>query len=471
MANRPPCPYTERRVRPIYDLLDNGNNKKALQEAEKVLKKQPNLLCAKALKCLALLRLGKEAESLELLEMIKNEAPVDESTLQAVTVCYREVYQPQAICEVYEKASQKEPGNEEILNNLFFAYVRVGDYAKQKLTAMSLYKIKPKNQYYFWAFISTLLQSVDSVTDLIRLCTIPSERHNTITFVPSDKAKSGIALVHRLMEKFVNDDKIESEQEVLTYILVLEMIGKHEEALNTLNGPLSAKLEPLTVMNKKLDLSVRLGLWDEVHAQLEDMLFEDPDCWHCYLVYLDSVFELAKDKAFEPQNDESPYVKAKKFLDGLVDAQKGFIYKKRGPYLARLEYFRILTEKNLPATDLLGELMPMMEQYYSEFGSKEACVPDLRRYLHLCGNDVLGFLQFTFKCVGLSSQDSLPTNKNQLNLMVSQSVLGRLIGLKSLFGVNDKQKFILNDVKRYLEYSYILYSVYESVPVKINHVD
>ena len=33
----------ERRLRPIYDWLDNGNNKKALQEADKVLKNQPGV--------------------------------------------------------------------------------------------------------------------------------------------------------------------------------------------------------------------------------------------------------------------------------------------------------------------------------------------------------------------------------------------------------------------------------------------
>ncbi|CAG2104690.1 unnamed protein product [Medioppia subpectinata] len=43
----------ERRLRPIYDCLDNGNNKKALQEADKVLKKQKDLLCAKTDKAVA----------------------------------------------------------------------------------------------------------------------------------------------------------------------------------------------------------------------------------------------------------------------------------------------------------------------------------------------------------------------------------------------------------------------------------
>lgn len=53
----------ERRLRPIYDWLDTGNNKKALQEADKVLKKQPEFQCCKVLKCLALIRLGKEDEA------------------------------------------------------------------------------------------------------------------------------------------------------------------------------------------------------------------------------------------------------------------------------------------------------------------------------------------------------------------------------------------------------------------------
>ena len=33
----------------FIDWLDNGNNKKAVQEADKVLKKQPELLCAQVI--------------------------------------------------------------------------------------------------------------------------------------------------------------------------------------------------------------------------------------------------------------------------------------------------------------------------------------------------------------------------------------------------------------------------------------
>ena len=61
----------ERRLRPIYDWLDNGNNKKALQEADKVLKKQPDFQCCKVLKCLALIRLGREGEAETILYKVR----------------------------------------------------------------------------------------------------------------------------------------------------------------------------------------------------------------------------------------------------------------------------------------------------------------------------------------------------------------------------------------------------------------
>lgn len=71
--------------------MDNGNNKKALQECDKVLKKTPNSLCAKALKALALLRLGKEIDSKQQLDTLLNAKPTDDATLQAMMLCYREM--------------------------------------------------------------------------------------------------------------------------------------------------------------------------------------------------------------------------------------------------------------------------------------------------------------------------------------------------------------------------------------------
>lgn len=75
----------------ILDAIDIGNNKKALQEVEKVLKKTPNLKTALALKALALIRLGREKESQSFIEDLEASEPDDDPTLQVMTYCYREL--------------------------------------------------------------------------------------------------------------------------------------------------------------------------------------------------------------------------------------------------------------------------------------------------------------------------------------------------------------------------------------------
>lgn len=73
-------------------------------------------------------------------------------------------------CQAYEAALKKDPTNEEFLSHLFMGYVRIGDYRKQQQTAMALYKVKPKNPYYFWAVMSILMQ-VNTPFSELNFCT------------------------------------------------------------------------------------------------------------------------------------------------------------------------------------------------------------------------------------------------------------------------------------------------------------
>ena len=88
-SNSLSAPSTSRRS--SLDHLDTGANKKAIHEADKVLKKQRDNTCAKALKSLAFLRMGKTEESKELVAEIIKEVPSDEPTLQAMSICLREM--------------------------------------------------------------------------------------------------------------------------------------------------------------------------------------------------------------------------------------------------------------------------------------------------------------------------------------------------------------------------------------------
>lgn len=55
-----------------------------------MLKKSPNVQCARALKALALLRLGREEEAEPMMKVLVEEKPCDVSTLQVLTFYYRE---------------------------------------------------------------------------------------------------------------------------------------------------------------------------------------------------------------------------------------------------------------------------------------------------------------------------------------------------------------------------------------------
>lgn len=116
-------------------------------------------------------------------------------------ICF--CFSAERICEIYEAATKKEPNNEELLTHLFMSYVRVADYKKQQQAAMALYKLKPKNPYYFWAVMSVVMQAYKGDEKL---------------------AKSVVlVLAERMVKKFVNEGKIEAEQEVQLYLMILEM--------------------------------------------------------------------------------------------------------------------------------------------------------------------------------------------------------------------------------------------------------
>ena len=80
---------TERQLRPLYDEIDNRPNKKALQIADKIVKKQEDLFCAKALKAIVCQRMGRQEEGQSLIDEVIRACPRDHATLQAATILHQ----------------------------------------------------------------------------------------------------------------------------------------------------------------------------------------------------------------------------------------------------------------------------------------------------------------------------------------------------------------------------------------------
>nr|CAD7589516.1 unnamed protein product [Timema genevievae] len=421
----------ERRLRPIYDWLDNGNNKKALQEAEKVLKKQPNFQPARVLKALALLRLGKEEECIQHLEVVQAEVPVDESALQAMTICFKELHKPEKICDIYNAATKKDPSNEELLTHLFMAHVRVGDYKKQQQVAMSLYKLKPKNPYYFWAVMSIVMQAYESDEKLAKSVVLP--------------------LAERMVKKFAVEDKIEAEQEVLLYLMVLEMQGKYNEALEVLEGPLGEKLVSYVfVPFKKCNLLIKLKKWHESNLLCKSLLRKDLDAWEYYKDYFTSALELFDSRQGDANGevDNSPEM-CSNFLLSLMEQNEKLPRQLRGPYLARLELFKRLIDRGVEAEVLLGDIVSLLMDYIHKFGDKPCCVPDLRPYMPLLWFDRRkDFVEQVTKLVGLE-EGQYCSSPQQLQLHITSLQLFRCISCHEELNLSNKRQLSLSLYQHY----------------------
>lgn len=159
---------------------------------------------------------------------------------------------------MYNYAAKQTPGNEEILAHLFMAYVNIDDFKSQQSVALQLYKIHPKNPYYFWAVVSVFLQGVKGSES-----TVPEKR------------KLFLSLAEKMVHKIITEDKIEAEQEVQLYIRILSEQGKYREALDFLNSPIALKHFPGAPTSIKIELLRSLKEWKHLKELLEKLLVEE----------------------------------------------------------------------------------------------------------------------------------------------------------------------------------------------------
>ncbi|XP_050408491.1 N-alpha-acetyltransferase 25, NatB auxiliary subunit [Patella vulgata] len=444
MASRSHVDVNERRLRPIYDSLDNGNNKKAIQEAEKVLKKQKDFQCAKVLKALALLRLNRHEESSVILQEVHAQHPTEDSTLQAMSICYREVHKLDLIADLYQNAFSGKPDNEDILSALFMAHVRLGDYKKQQQTAMQLHKLKPhKNPYYFWAVMSIVMQAHTS----------PDKKLSEKMYLP---------LAERMTEKYIKDDNIEAEAEVMLYLIILELLGKWQEAVNLLEGPLGGKfVSEFNLKDIKLaELYSKLENWSKANIIYKRLLQYSPDHWQYWLDYLKSALALIEsndqieNQNGKDENEETADDSVEKILELIEElSTKGCSpdHYNRGPFLARIKLISLLEKKDPEKSQDVGSTLQLLIEHFERFGDRSCCFGDFTLFLdQLTDSQKLQFFN--------SIKESIPLNGKpkehaqdvkllQRHLIVLQ--VERYLGYLDPLPIPDKLTLIHDLIDRY----------------------
>jgi hypothetical protein len=211
----------ERHLKKVYDCLNIGSNKKAVQEVDRLPKNARDSTVFKALKALALIRMGKRRQAFEILGEIDPQKDLDEVTLQTMTSCYKESVDTSKIVDLYEAAATRKPNDPETMAHLFMAYVRVFNFKRQKEIALQMYKnfAKKKRLYSFWAIVSLVMQSQEYQQD---------------SQDPSPDKKVCLSLAEKMCEKMIDDER--SHEEIELYLLILRKQQKHEEEYRFLTG-------------------------------------------------------------------------------------------------------------------------------------------------------------------------------------------------------------------------------------------
>lgn len=159
------------------------------------------------------------------------------------------------ICDLYANAARVTPGNEELLSHLFMAHVRVNNYAAQQTVALQLYKLNPKNPYYFWAVMSIVLKALygDDSRDPI-------------------KTRVLLSLAQRMVDKHIAENKLDAEQEVQLYLNVLTLQGKHAEALAFLESELGMRLYPGAPVSLRIEAMKKLDRYADLEVLVRGLL-------------------------------------------------------------------------------------------------------------------------------------------------------------------------------------------------------
>uniref|UniRef100_A0A8C3SW56 N-alpha-acetyltransferase 25, NatB auxiliary subunit n=1 Tax=Chelydra serpentina TaxID=8475 RepID=A0A8C3SW56_CHESE len=435
----------DRRLRPIYDYLDNGNNKMAIQQADKLLKKHKDLHCAKVLKAIGLQRTGKQDEAFALAQEVTALEPTDDNSLQALTILYREMHRPELVTKLYEAAVKKVPNSEEYHSHLFMAYARVGEYKKMQQAGMALYKIVPKNPYYFWSVMSLIMQSISA----------QDENLSKTMFLP---------LAERMVEKMVKEDKIEAEAEVELYYMILERLEKYQEALDVVRGKLGEKLtsELQSRENKCMAMYKKLWKWPECNALSRRLLLKNSDDWQFYIIYFDSVFQLI-DKSWTPPAEGEHSLEgevhysteqAVKFVEERITEEAKSSRPLRGPYLARLELIRRLRHRGCNDEYKLGDPEELMFQYFKKFGDKPCCFTDLKIFVDLLpSTQCTKFISQLLGVIPLSAPAegklALPADIKALQQHLCVVQLTRLLGLYHTIDKKQKLSVVRELMLRY----------------------
>ncbi|KAI9027933.1 N-acetyltransferase B complex non catalytic subunit-domain-containing protein [Hyaloraphidium curvatum] len=272
----------EWRVRAIWDAIDGGSYKQAIQLAQKSLKKNPGAPIFEALHALASLRLGRVDEALHLCDSARRNGATDKAVLPILAQIYGQAGRQKEISKLYEAAHAAAPRNEELGNLWFMSLVRDQNLKEQQQLALKLHKQFKGAKYLVWAALSAFLQAEDGLADSALMYAL-SERMMARAFAemgqPSTEGRDASGRP---------SPRLTGTLAVLLQLDILTRQGKHADVLAFLEGPSVQKSFLVKEQYTRLFMAAlaTLGRHADVRTSAMELLSERPDDWEAWSVLI-----------------------------------------------------------------------------------------------------------------------------------------------------------------------------------------
>lgn len=359
----------QRLLNPVYNHLDNGNPAKALKECDQILRKQskknalptsdPIWQNTNSLKAIALQRLNRIEEALELANRIRETQPSDEATLQMVSNIYRDCHQPQFIPTLYENALKKQE-SEDLYTHTFMAYLRNENFMQMKLIGAKLFQKYKQYPYLYWSAMAGYLQGVLNQPEM---------------------KKMNLTLARRYIEKEL--DKVDNERQIKLYLMILDELEDDEEIEKVLTKYESLFTQTLFGYKERmLALWERKGCHGQIASEMTKDLTKDDNDWAAWRKLISTVFTISQnqtDLKLE-STDRSTVTSIPVLIQYVTD--KCISCRSRGPHLAKFETIRLLN--GVP--EHWGSLSDVFINYCHTFRSKSSTFFDLETFFILLNN-------------------------------------------------------------------------------------
>ncbi|KAF8308096.1 hypothetical protein DL93DRAFT_2159228 [Clavulina sp. PMI_390] len=408
-----------KKLSPLYDALDQGQFKTAIQLSTKLLKKHPKSLILKTLKSLALIRSQKHDEGVVLCDEVFAARPTDENVLQALTMVLRVLERYPDIITLYEDAFKKEPKSEELGSQAFLAMVRVGSWKSAQQLAHKLSKTFNANEnastrYLGWTIMCALLQATDPMLN--------DQKTKTVV----------LSIAQRFFAQLPVTSNHTTHPEKL--ILLLDILlafpePKYKEAFDLLETESGKKMiaASLEVEERRRLIWSKLGRYAEERELCVTRLTAGDRNWLTFTSYLDSTFALITASAESSAPDDttavapSPTTLLKEARAQLTSVAELDGRKGRSAQIALLEFAKRLRSLPTPTEELEGQntFVEVVKAYIEMYTDKPSCFEDVRSYVDEMKDDEKAKLMEYVKSIGsnISTASSLSRTINAFKLL------------------------------------------------------